>query len=92
MIVIGLILLVVVTAVVVQNQGPVLVQFFGWKYETQVGLALIGAAVVGAFLVYVAAAFKHRELRGRLRHVEARLHEAEAKPPTAEEPAGVSHP
>ncbi len=90
MVVIGLILLVAVTALVVQNQGPVLVQFFGWQYQTQLGLALIAAAVVGALIVYLAAAVRHRELHGRLRDVEARLRTAEVKPPVAEEPARAS--
>ncbi len=92
MVVIGLILLVAVTALVVQNQGLVLVQFFGWQYQTQLGLALIAAAVIGALLVYIAAAVKHRELHSRLRDVEARLRTAEAKPPVTEEPVRASQP
>lgn len=81
MAVVGLILflLIAVTAFVVQNQDAVSVRFFGWIYQTQLGLAMIAAAVVGGVIIYVSALLRHRELRGQIRGAEARLREAEQK-------------
>ncbi len=93
MVVVGFVLLVAVTAFVVQNQDVVSVRFLGWQYQTQVGLVAIGAAVVGALIVYVSALFKHRELRSHIRGVEARLREAEQKPtPIGDEGPRPPHP
>ncbi len=93
MVVVGVILLLAVTFLVVQNQDAVTVRFFFWQVQTQLGLALIGAAVVGAFIMYISAVIKHRELRGQIRGVEARLREAEERMPVShEETESVPHP
>ncbi len=93
MIIFGLFLLLVVTVFAVQNQAPVSIRFLGWHYETQLGLAMTAAAVVGALIIYVSAFFKHRELRGQIRGVEARLREAEQKSsPVGDETQRVPRP
>jgi len=81
MVIVGviLVLLLAVTAFVVQNQDTVSVRFLAWSFATQLGLAMIGAAVVGGVIIYVSALFRHRELRGQIRGAEARLREAEQK-------------
>ena len=88
MAVLGLILflLIAVTAFVVQNQDTVSVRFLGWIYQTQLGLAMIAAAVVGGAIIYVSALLRHRELRGQIRGAEARLREAEQKALSSTEP------
>lgn len=93
MVVVGVILLLAVTALVVQNQGAVTVWFFFWQVQTQLGLALIAAAVLGAVIMYISAFIKHRELRGHIRGVEARLREAQERMPVPhEETESVPHP
>ncbi len=93
MVVFGLILLLAVTVFAVQNQTPVEIRFLGWHYETQLGLAMIAAAVVGALIIYISALLKHRELRGQIRGVEARLREAEQKlAPVGDETQRVPRP
>ncbi len=92
-VVVGVILLLAVTALVVQNQGAVTVGFFFWQIQIQLGLALIAAAVLGALIMYISAVIKHRELRGQIRGVEARLREAEERMPVShEETESVPHP
>ncbi len=93
MVVVGVVLLLAVTVLVVQNQGAVTVSFFFWQLQTQLGLALIAAAVVGALIMYISAVIKHRELRGQIRGVEARLREAQERMPVShEETESVPHP
>lgn len=77
MAIIGIILLLVVTVFALQNRTPITIQFLVWEYNIQLGLALISAAVVGAFLIYLSGLSRQRELRAQIRTTEARLREAE---------------
>lgn len=85
MVLIGLVLLLVVAAVAFQNPMEVTVKLFVWNYPTSLGLALIAAAVIGAFIIYISGLFAQRDLRAQLRVAESRLRDLERQRP---EPSG----
>ncbi len=72
---IGVVLLIVTTVFALQNPTPVTVTFLRWSRTTTIALALIGAAVFGALVVYLASLVSQGNLRGRLRAAESRLRE-----------------
>lgn len=73
----ALLLLAVVTAFALTNPGPVTVRFLVWQADTSLALAVIGAAVIGGFLVLVSNVLGQRQLRARLREAQARVRELE---------------
>ena len=81
MAIIGIILLLLVAVFTLENRTPVTVLFLGWRYDTQLGYAMIASLLIGAFVLYVAGLFRHRELRAQVRDAELRLREAERQRP-----------
>ncbi len=77
MFILGVILLLVVTVFVLENRTRVSLQFLGWRYDTQLGLAILAAAIIGAFVIYLSGLAKQRELRAQARVAEMRLRELE---------------
>ncbi|OFX26946.1 MAG: hypothetical protein A2Z07_10205 [Armatimonadetes bacterium RBG_16_67_12] len=75
----ALLLLAVVTAFALTNPAPVTVRFLAWQAQTTLALAVIGAAVVGGFLVLVSSVLGQQHLRARLREMQARVRELEAR-------------
>lgn len=75
----ALLLLAVVTAFALTNPAPVTVRFLAWQADTTLALAVIGAAVIGGFLVLVSSMLGQRHLRVRLRETQARVRELEAR-------------
>lgn len=95
MAIIGMILLVIIAVFVYQNRGPVTIEFLGWKWYPPLGFAMIGSLLIGAFILYVAGLFRHRELRAQVRDAEFRLREAERQrsaPFGAESRQGAGEP
>ncbi len=78
----ALLLLVVTMIFALSNPAPVAVRFVVWEYQTSVALAVIGGIVLGGFLVFVSGLAGQSHLRARVRDLQARLRDAEAKPPT----------
>ncbi|HEY3249211.1 MAG TPA: lipopolysaccharide assembly protein LapA domain-containing protein [bacterium] len=81
MVVIGVILLLLVAVFTLENRTPVSVTFLGWRYDTLLGYAMIASLLIGAFILYVAGFFRHRELRAQVRNAELRLREAQRQRP-----------
>jgi len=87
MFIVGVILLLVITVFVLENRSPVTVEFLAWQYNTQLGLALIAAAVAGAVVIYFSGLLKQRDLRAQARAAEAKLRELERQQRLAERQA-----
>lgn len=87
MFIVGVILLLVITVFVLENRSPVTIEFLAWRYDTQVGLALVAAAVVGAVVIYFSGLLKQRDLRAQARAAEAKVRELERQQRLAERPA-----
>jgi uncharacterized integral membrane protein len=87
MFIVGVILLLVITVFVLENRSPVTIEFLAWRYDTQVGLALVAAAVVGAVIIYFSGLLKQRDLRAQTRAAEAKLRELERQQRLAERQA-----
>lgn len=77
MLLLGVVLLVIVVVFAVENRAPVTIEFLAWRYDTQVGLAMIASAVVGAIIIYLSGAVAQARLRTQLRSAETRLREQE---------------
>lgn len=76
------VLLLVITAVfALSNPAPVAVRFVAWEYQTSLALAVIAGVVLGGFLVFVSSLSGQSHLRARVRDLQNRLREAEAKLP-----------
>jgi len=73
----GVRLLAAATVFALQNPSPVALRFVAWSLSTTLAVAVIGAAVLGGLIVYVASLFSHGALRARLRAAEGRLREWE---------------
>lgn len=84
MFIVGVILLLVITVFVLENRSPVTIEFLAWRYDTQVGLALVAAAVVGAVVIYFSGLLKQRDLRAQARAAEAKVRELERQQRLAE--------
>ena len=87
MVIVGVILLIAITVFVLENRTPIPVEFLAWRYDTQLGLALVAAALVGAIVMYLSGLLKQRELRVQARAAEARLREMERQQRQAERQA-----
>ena len=83
MLLLGVVLLLVVGVFALENRAPVTVGFLAWRYDTQVGLAMIASAVVGAIIIYLSGAVAQARLRAQLRSAETRLREMEQQLKTA---------
>jgi uncharacterized integral membrane protein len=75
----ALLLLVAVTLFALANPLQVTVRFLMWQIEATLALAVIGAAVLGGFLVFISSVIGQQHLRARLREVQARVRELEAR-------------
>jgi uncharacterized integral membrane protein len=75
----ALLLLVVVTVFALANPAPIALRFLMWQAETTLAIAIIGAAVIGGFLVFVSSVFGQQHLRTRLRDAQTRVRELEAR-------------
>lgn len=87
MFIVGVILLLVITVFVLENRSPVTIEFLAWRYDTQVGLALVAAAVVGAVVIYFSGLLKQRDLRAQARAAETKVRELERQQRLAERQA-----
>jgi uncharacterized integral membrane protein len=94
MFIVAVILLVVVTVFVLENRAPLSIRFLSWDYSAETGLMLIGAALVGAIVMYFSGLLRQRELRGQIRAAEAKVRDLERQQRLAErQPAsGEEHP
>ncbi len=75
----ALILFAAVTLFALANPVPVTVRFLIWTVEMSLALAVIGAAVVGGLLVFISSVVGQQHLRARIRGVQARVRELEAR-------------
>lgn len=87
MFIVGVILLLAITVFVLENRTPITVEFLAWRYDTQLGLALLAAAVAGAIIIYFSGLLKQRELRAQARAAEAKLRDMERQQRQAERQA-----
>jgi uncharacterized integral membrane protein len=87
MFIVGVILLLAITVFVLENRSPVTIEFLAWRYDTQVGLALLAAAVAGAVVIYISGLLKQRDLRAQTRTAEAKVRELERQQRLAERQA-----
>jgi uncharacterized integral membrane protein len=79
----ALILLAVVTLFALANPTDVTVRFLAWQLNTTLALAVIGAAIVGGFLVFVSNVLGQQHLRARIRELQTRVRELEARQPAS---------
>ena len=84
----AVLLLAAATIFALQNPATVTLRFVTWSLTTTLALAIVGAAVLGGLIVYIASLFSHGELRARLRSAEARLREGERERAARGEPSG----
>lgn len=75
----ALLLLVAATVFALSNPAPVVLRFLMWQIEISLALAVIGGAVLGGLLVFVSSLIGQQHLRARVRDLQARLREVEAK-------------
>jgi uncharacterized integral membrane protein len=68
-----------VTLFALANPVPIILRFLIWQVETTLAIAIIGAAVVGGFLVFVSNVFGQQHVRARLRDAQARVRDLEAR-------------
>lgn len=90
MFIVGVILLLGITVFVMENRSPVTIEFLAWRYDTQLGLALVAAAVIGAIVIYLSGLLRQRDLRSQARVAEARLRDLERQQRQAERQAAAS--
>jgi uncharacterized integral membrane protein len=81
----ALILLVLVTLFALANPAPVMVRFLAWQMQTTLALALTGSAIAGGFLVFLSNVLGQQHLRARLREMQGRVRELEARLQTSAE-------
>lgn len=89
MFIVGVILLLAITVFVLENRTPITLEFLAWRYDTQLGLALVAAALAGAIIIYFSGLLKQRELRTQARAAEARLRDMERQQRQAERQAAT---
>jgi len=75
----ALVLLVGVTVFAFSNPTIVALRFLMWQTQVSLSLAVMGGAVLGGLLVFVSGLVGQQRLRTRVRDLQARLHEAEAR-------------
>lgn len=73
------VLAVLFTVFALENRTPVTVSFLAWRYDINLGLAVIIPLVAGLLAGYLISWGKAQQLRGQLRHAETRTKTAEAK-------------
>ena len=90
---VGLVLVfLAVTVFAVSNSAVVTVMFWQWPiYTGSLALAIVGAGVLGALLVYLPSMLPHARLRGRIRDLERRL-AAHQPAQTPDAPAAAAPP
>jgi uncharacterized integral membrane protein len=79
MLIVLVLLAALFTAFIVENQAPVTVEFLAWRYNLRLGVALVGAMVVGAIVIFLAFMGRQLSLQAQMRNAETRAHNAEAK-------------
>lgn len=77
MLLLGIILLLVVAVFVLDNRAPVTIEFLSWRYDTNLGLAMLATFITGAIILYLSGTLAQARLRAQLRSAEARLREME---------------
>ncbi len=82
MVIVGVALLIAIAIFVLQNRDLIAIRFLGWQYSVESGLALLGAALVGAIIIYFSGLIKQGQLRAQVRAAEARARELERQRPT----------
>lgn len=87
---VALVLLAVVTVFALGNPAVVTLRFLFWQAEVSVALAVIGGALFGGLLVFISGLIGQQHLRARLRDLQTRLREMEARPPASGGPATPS--
>jgi uncharacterized integral membrane protein len=93
MFIVAVILLVVFTVFVLENRSPLSIRFLSWDYSAETGLLLLGAALVGAIVMYFSGLLRQRELRGQVRAAEAKVRDLERQQRLAErQPASGEGP
>lgn len=79
MIIVLILLAVVFTVFVLENQGPVTVEFIAWRYDTRLGIAVVIAMLIGALVVFIASMARQYSFQSQMRDAETRARNAEAK-------------
>jgi uncharacterized integral membrane protein len=85
----ALVLLAAVTLFALGNPTVVTLRFLLWQTDASVAVAVIGGAVFGGLLVFISSLIGQQQLRTRLRDLQARVREMEARSPG---PGGPSTP
>ncbi len=79
MIIAFVVLAVLFAVFVLENRVPVTIGFLSWRYDTNVGLAVIVPLILGLVVGFGMSWGKQQLLRTQLRNAEARTKAAEAK-------------
>lgn len=79
MIIAFVVLAVLFAVFVLENRVPVTIAFLLWRYETNVGLAVIVPLVLGLVVGFGISWGKQQLLRTQLQNAEARTKSAEGK-------------
>jgi uncharacterized integral membrane protein len=90
--VLAALLLVGTTIFALSNPDRILLRFLAWGVETTVALAVLGSALLGGFMIWLATMAGQRRLRAQVRDLQGRLRAAEAPPTTASPAAPTSSP
>lgn len=56
--IIALVFAILVAIFSIQNSGPVSLLFFGWEFSTSLVVVVLGAAVLGALIMWIISSFK----------------------------------
>ena len=61
--IIALVFAILVAIFSIQNSGPVSLLFFGWEFSTSLVVVVLGAAVLGALIMWIISSFKQLQFK-----------------------------
>lgn len=71
--IIALVFAILVAVFSIQNSGPVSLLFFGWEFSTSLVVVVLGAAVLGALIMWIISSFKQLKDKKEKRNLKKQI-------------------
>ena len=71
--IIALVFAILVAVFSIQNSGPVSLLFFGWEFSTSLVVVVLGAAVLGALIMWIISSFKQLKVKKEKRNLKNQI-------------------
>ena len=71
--IIALVFAILVAVFSIQNSGPVSLLFFGWEFSTSLVVVVLGAAVLGALIMWIIGSFKQLKVKKEKRNLKKQI-------------------